>query len=875
VSDYETQGTFDIDVDDFLSGMAEAQSSAEEFAGSAEETTDAAEGLDVDVDLSDVSDGLEDGDAAAEGATDSLVDVSDAFDDASDSGLAFSDVADSSADSLFELDAAGAAAGGAIAGLGVGAQSTMDRTSDLRETVALTDGTMADANVSTSELARSMSDATFSTDEAVNSLDFLVQAGVRGEDQLRETALAADEIADATGGQADVVASEVTPVLSAYGDDVEDLGELTDEFAFAVRNSELSMSDLTSTLQAGRRAGLDEMVDGTDEAIGVLGAFQDETGLMGRDLRRSFREELREADGDLDTFAENTGISADALAEFEDEIPEGFADDLATEAEETTTLMDDLRVRASDLGLEFGEVLQPVNAAAPALTGVGTAAVGLSAVNTGTLVPSLLSVTAALGPVGLAAAGLVAVGGALAFLFRDDLAEGLGVVSEFLSDRFGPVMDEMRETGEAWMDGLETLGGVINEAFGDELELAGEIAEAVLGTVADIFVWTIDSNISTLKALIALLRGDFSGAFGHIEDVVGDTFGRITGVVSDIPGAFREHGRDAVESYARILVNWTPHGIVWRKRDEILDALPSVSDAWDAATGFVDAFIDGIRDRVPDVGGAVDDLTDEVASWLPGSDAERGALSNLTDRGRAIPETLAEGVRDEGGLLRDAVEDISEDAMRGLTMRDVEQHLEDLDDADPDDLDAETIADVDPELLADVAFERQADALAEEQALAETQEIVDERLAAEFGGDIEDQQADIARPMKNAAIPGLEEAAEETDWSVEQMTVAEADADELIDTSERQLLAGVGDSEAPLPSEGTDATATSPGDGPVVERLERVESVLMDLPGEFASVMDGLILVLSGSMDLEGDVVSPDELRGELKRVARQVDDNR
>ena len=803
MSDLDVAGELDIDVSEFVGGMEEAGDASEEFADSTAETED--------------------------------------------SLLALGDV-----------DTAGIAAGIGAAGIGGAMMSATESSSAWREELGRTAVSMDMSRDSVVDLADSVEDATFPMEDVTQTLDTLARIGVESEEQMEALALAADNVADATGETANEIADNLGPAVQALDGDVGELENNQDAFTTALRETTLSASELGRTLERSSD-DLDALGLSSDEAALAIAQYSEEAGKTGRDLRRDFSSAISDAEGDVDAFAEETGVALEDVEAFADELGDGtdVTDEYADAANEAVTPMDRLNSVTDSLTLRFGNFLEPVQVAGPLLAGLGSSFAALSASGV-SLTGALAPVAAAVGAIGAPVIAVAAVAGILAFVFRDELMEAATMVGGFLSDKFGPVFEDVRKTLEVWFETGQDIAAFIGDEFGPEIEFLTGVGRTA-GEIYGRFVVTQLSILTdSLRIVARLLRGDFSGAVSIVEErgeAVADAMASLGDSIRETLAAIPGQIRDAAA--------------------EFIPSLPSASDMADHGRAMMNGLRDGIVDRMSAPVDAVRDVAGEAAEFLTSSDAEKGPLSNLTDRGRAIPETLAEGIRDQGGLFRDAVEDISEDAMRGLTMRDVEQHLEELDDADPDDLDADSIADVDPSLLADVALEQQAEALAEEQALAETQEIVDERLATEFGEDIEAQQVDIARPMKNAAIPGLEEAAEETDWSVEQMAVAEADADELIDTSERQLLAGVGDSEAPLPSEGTDATATSPGDGPVVDHLERLESMLADLPGEFASVMDGLILVLSGSMDLEGDVVSPDELRGELKRVARQAEDNR
>ena len=129
-----------------------------------------------------------------------------------------------------------------------------------------------------------------------------------------------------------------------------------------------------------------------------------------------------------------------------------------------------------------------------------------------------------------------------------------------------------------------------------------------------------------------------------VRDIAQDAFGEVSDIVERVGDMLPNTVGEATDQALRIFERWHPAGIVWSKREEILDALPSARDALRSGRDFVGGFADGVRDAIPDVTGTVDDLTDRVRSFLPSSPADEGPLSDLDKAGEALPETLADGM---------------------------------------------------------------------------------------------------------------------------------------------------------------------------------------------------------------------------------------
>ncbi|AXR80784.1 phage tail length tape measure family protein [Natrarchaeobaculum sulfurireducens] len=611
---------------------------------------------------------------------------------------------------LFDLDPAGIAAGGALAGVGTAAQGLLDQTRDMRESLDRTATTMGISSDEANELARSMTDVTFSHEDAAATMDLLARQGVDSTEEMETLALAADNVADATGASAAEIADNLGPAVRGLDGEIGALEDNQDAFTTALRNTTLEAGELGRVLE--QNAGdLGEMGLGSDEAALAIAEFSEETGATGRELRRNFAEAVREADGDIDQFAAETGVALDEVEGLAGEL-EGsteITDEHAAAVEDNASTMDRFRARMDDAQLAASEYIAPINAVAPAAQAAGIGVMALSTANTAALVPSIGAVTAALGPLLPLIVGTGAAMTAAAVVWKRDIGGIQG----------------RTETGVGYItDSLEWLV--------DGLGWAIDTASYIL------FDW-------------------------QPQDTLADTRDEIARPINDVREMIPSNTEEATELATNAFMNWHPAGIVYTKREEILDALP-IPDEWrERGEALVSSFGDGIRDAIPDATGAAEDMAGRIGDYLPSSDAERGPLSNLESRGGAIPETLADGVRANSDDLENSIEEMASGAVRGLTIDDAEDGLDEaitdleaeydelteggvaLEDQEAaaelssqiDDLrderdelaDAESIADVDTELLAGVALEQAEEDEREAQALAEVEALVQDELS--------------------------------------------------------------------------------------------------------------------------------------------------
>ena len=234
------------------------------------------------------------------------------------------------------------------------------------------------------------------------------------------------------------------------------------------------------------------------------------------------------------------------------------------------------------------------------LTGAATGAAGAI----GTLTAVLMA-----NPLGLIFMGIVAAVAALVAIWRTDFlgaGSAAGSVLSFLGDAASTTGAVLRE-----------LGGILFELGRIFLTLAGMI---------------------TLAPIAVLLR---------IPDLVRSIGPEAADAARAIPG----HIVDGLDSLGPMAYATPVLGPLLAARDILSDP-----GRWaDAGRGLVSAFVSGIRDRADIVPDSVSDVAESARSLLPFSDAETGPLSDLSQSGAALVQTLAAGVEGEGGTLESAL----------------------------------------------------------------------------------------------------------------------------------------------------------------------------------------------------------------------------
>ncbi|QCW03572.1 phage tail tape measure protein [Natrinema pallidum] len=483
--------------------------------------------------------------------------------DAASSSEDVGDSADTMSESLWDVEPAGVAAGGALAGVGTAAQGVLDDTQATRESLGRTATTMGLTRDEAEDLATSMSNATFPLEDVQGTMDSLAQQGIESEEKMREVAGAADMVADATGTTAEAVAQNAGPALEAMGEDTADLEEHMDTFTHVARNTTMDVEDFSKMV---RKTGpeIEEMGLSVDDTAAIMAALEDK-GMDSRTAMREFRQASNDAEGDQDELMDSLGLTSEELEAQQEalEDAEGTTEDHAEAANESLSAQDDFRAALEDAKLAASDYLEPLSALAPVTQAAGIGLMGLSAINVSAVAPSFAAVSAAAAPITAVVLGLAAAATAAYVIWERDIGGIQGktaAAKEFIVDAFGTVSDFVASA-------MDTVDKILTE-------------------------WSPKKIVS-----------------------------------------------EAVDAATDVFFNWHPAGIVWSKREQIMEALPTAED---------------IGERMGDIGGEIGDMSADYLSdsWnaiipaevgvepvkLPEKEIDAGPLGSTTVGGQTVFE---------------------------------------------------------------------------------------------------------------------------------------------------------------------------------------------------------------------------------------------
>jgi hypothetical protein len=231
------------------------------------------------------------------------------------------------------------------------------------------------------------------------------------------------------------------------------------------------------------------------------------------------------------------------------------------------------------------------------------------------LLPVLTSVGSALTTIATLAGGPVTVAiaaFAAAYLtnfanIRDITNRAIGDITQTLG-RLEPTLNRLRAFWRQW---------------GDEIMfIVGAVTDAILGAINAL----LDGLVTTINILSALATNDFNQAL--------------------------QLYRNFVERVFRGIGNWLEKWF-----GEQIDAFKQ------AGIDFALALAAGIKEGADAVVREVEGMAEEMRSYLNGSDADRGPLSDVTQAGRALPQTLAEGIQQGTQAVDKAMRNVGQSAI--------------------------------------------------------------------------------------------------------------------------------------------------------------------------------------------------------------------
>ena len=210
--------------------------------------------------------------------------------------------------------------------------------------------------------------------------------------------------------------------------------------------------------------------------------------------------------------------------------------------------------------------------------------------------------------------------------------------------------------------GLGFIVGTLTNAWRTIGDYTNEVWPLISEVITN--VWTVIKAITlpasalltgTLVTGMALIRNAFTFTWNLIAAVVKATWSIVSNIIAIgwnlISGAFKIGLQLLVGDWDGAWTTLeTKAFAVWENIKAIFNTVPTFfgdlgSAFYDAGAGIINAFKDGITATWDSLKSGVIEVVDWIRSYLPDSDAKRGALSDLLASGRALMPTFAKGIQ--------------------------------------------------------------------------------------------------------------------------------------------------------------------------------------------------------------------------------------
>jgi len=399
---------------------------------------------------------------------------------------------------LLDIDEAGAAAGAAMAGVGAGMQTALDNSRDTRATLNRTAVTLGTTKEETNALARELSSATAPISEVSTTMDLLAQQGIESEDKMRNLTNTINQVSSATGLAADELTRNMGAALRAMGGDMSDASEKADTFTFVANRTSLSMDRFADAL---RESGpeLQEMGLSIEDSAALLAAMQEE-GIQGEEAMTRLRQAIDDGAESQEELADKLGVSTSTIENQRSELEasEDVTQQYASANDSASSTMDRLRSGFNDTMVMAGNMLQPINALAPALIGLGAAQSLVASINFGAVVPSFTAVAAAAAPVVVPLLAIVAAATALALAWENNwlgIRDKTNAAIDFVAQKLGWGKQQVKNI----------IGGILG-FFGDLRDKPVETAKEGFNAVTT-FITTWSPGAIVARKAAEMLEG--------------------------------------------------------------------------------------------------------------------------------------------------------------------------------------------------------------------------------------------------------------------------------------------------------------------------------------------------------------------------------
>jgi len=251
--------------------------------------------------------------------------------------------------------------GAAMGAVGVAGLKMVDSARKVNAQLQSTGLILGETTGEMREMVLELADVTFGIDSVTQTFDLLAKAGIRGQEEIKATAVAFDALADATGSSAEVVASQMIPAMKTFGLSAGETRDKIDSMTYMTKNSTLTLEDFNSMVGYITPAIVEQGLT-IEDLTSALILMERDGYAPGRVMTREFMKATTAAMNEQISLTEALGYSADEIGSVKEELEgaTGITKQHAAAMNEQYGIMDKLRFMWSKIQLVLGSVLTPL-----------------------------------------------------------------------------------------------------------------------------------------------------------------------------------------------------------------------------------------------------------------------------------------------------------------------------------------------------------------------------------------------------------------------------------------------------------------------------------------------------------------------------------
>jgi hypothetical protein len=267
-------------------------------------------------------------------------------------------------DNWVKVGIATAATGAVFEKLARDQQGYTQSTRNMAAATGLTEGQMR-------KLVLSTADVGFSIEEVLGVMKAGREEGLKGAPALQTYAKFWDDVADASGGASEELASAGV-ALNAIGIDAAHSADANEALGFIIRDTTQSVGQFLAFVgKAGpqlRAMNLD-----VNDTAALFGALEQELGLSGRVAKAQFSKAVVEADGDMQGMLDTLGVSTEVFDKYKQKVADSsnVIKEQAANNDRSFTSMQRMEAWAERMKYKYGNLIEVMGSFAPILIAAG------------------------------------------------------------------------------------------------------------------------------------------------------------------------------------------------------------------------------------------------------------------------------------------------------------------------------------------------------------------------------------------------------------------------------------------------------------------------------------------------------------------------